>query len=133
MKYLQNYASMLLLVPVFILSGFSLQYSSDEIQPTYPGGMKALFTFFSENLKYPSEAKQSGIEGKVFLRFEISKTGAVQNIETIRGIGYGCDEEAVRIMKNSIDWNPGTVDGTPVRTSMVLPITFKIDGPEKEE
>ncbi len=85
-----------------------------------------LYEFISKNLRYPEEAKRKGIEGKVFSKFVVEKDGSVTNVEIVKGVGYGMDEETLRVMKMSPNWNPGTQDGKPLRVSYVVPILFKL-------
>jgi protein TonB len=67
-----------------------------------------------------------GTEGKVFVQFVINKDGSISDVVAIKGIGAGCDEEAVRIIQSSPQWTPGKQRGKPVKQRMVLPITFKL-------
>lgn len=90
------------------------------------GGMPTFYKFIKKNLKYPRQAKRMGIQGKVFVKFVVDKTGELTNIQVIRGIGGGCDEEAVRILKKSPKWNPGKQRGKPVKQQMTFPINFKL-------
>jgi len=85
-----------------------------------------LYEFIAKNLRYPEEAKKKGIEGKVFSKFVVEKDGSVTNVEIVKGVGYGMDEETLRVMKMSPNWNPGTQDGKPLRVSYVMPILFKL-------
>ncbi len=106
---------------------------TDEIfqiveQPaTFKGGVQAFYTYVQKNLKYPSQAQRMGMEGRVFVEFVVGKDGKITDVKVLRGIGAGCDEEAVRVLKNSPPWNPGKQRGRPVRQRMVLPITFKLN------
>lgn len=97
-----------------------------EDQPTPQGGMQAFYEFVSKNMKYPSQARRMGIEGKVFVQFVVDKDGSLSDVQAIKGIGAGCDEEAVRVVKQAPKWSPGKQRGKPVRVRMVLPITFKL-------
>ena len=98
-----------------------------EEPATIVGGNEALYQYFRNNLRYPKQAKRIGLEGKVYLRFVVEKNGSISNIEVRRGIGGGCDEEAIRVMKKCpIRWNPGKQRGRPVRTFFTLPIFFKL-------
>lgn len=97
-----------------------------EESATPQGGMQSFYKFIRKNLKYPRQAKRMGIEGKVFVQFIVDKTGEVSEVEVIRGIGGGCDEEAVRILKKSPKWNPGKQRGKPVKQRMTFPINFKL-------
>ncbi|MDR1553208.1 MAG: energy transducer TonB [Prevotellaceae bacterium] len=69
------------------------------IQPTYPGGNKALGEFVSENLHYPEQAEQNNISGSVHLQYVVNDDGIVESVQVLKGLGYGCDEEAVRVVK----------------------------------
>ena len=90
------------------------------------GGMPAFYKYVGSKMKYPSQAKRMGIEGKVFVQFVVDKDGSLTNVEAVRGIGGGCDEEAVRIIKNSPKWKPGKQRGRPVKVRMVIPVVFKL-------
>lgn len=98
-----------------------------ESQPVPKEGMKAFFEYISANLKYPDEARKMGIQGKVFVEFVVDKDGKLINIKSVKGIGVGCDEEAIRVLKNAPEWTPATVVDMPVKVRMILPITYKLD------
>ena len=94
--------------------------------PAQPiGGYEAFYDLLRKNLKYPVKARRFQIEGKVFIEFVINKEGIPSQFTIIRGLGYGCDEEAVRVIGLS-KWNPGQQRGNPVRVRMVLPVIFKL-------
>lgn len=95
-----------------------------EQEATFPGGVETWVKFLRKNIKYPRIAKRSGIEGKVFLSFYVDDQGMISDIKVIRGIGGGCDEEAVRVLKKSPKWNPGSQRGQPVKSPMSLFIHF---------
>jgi len=96
-----------------------------ESMPEFTGGQKALDAFLISNLRYPKSAKDAGITGKVYVSFLIDKAGNVTNVKVLRGIGGGCDEEAVRVIKlTSGKWKPGTQRGKPVKVTMTIPIQF---------
>jgi len=97
-----------------------------EQKPEPDGGFKTFYEYVGKNLNYPAQATRMGIEGKVFVQFIVEKDGALTDIEVIKGIGAGCDEEAVRVLKNSPNWNPGKQRGVPVRVKMIFPIVFKL-------
>ena len=97
-----------------------------EDAPVPKGGMAAFYQHVNDNIKYPRQAQTLSIEGKVFVQFVVGKDGGLTDIKVIRGIGGGCDEEAVRVVKLSPKWKAGKQRGRPVRVKMVLPITFKI-------
>jgi len=101
-----------------------------EDSPEFPGGMEAWNEFLMNHLKYPEQAREMGIEGTVYVVFEIRKDGSVKNAELIRGIGAGCDEEALRIIKESPNWTPGKQRGHIVNVRMRVPIKFKLGDKE---
>lgn len=94
--------------------------------PEYPGGQQALNHFISQNLKYPEKAAEMGISGRVVVQFEVDETGTISKIKVIRGIGGGCDEEAIRIIKLMGRWKPGKQNGKAVKTMFTIPITFAL-------
>ena len=97
-----------------------------EQQPEFPGGMGAFYTFVQKKMSYPSQARRMGIEGKVFVQFVVDKDGTITDVMAVKGIGAGCDEEAVRVIKESPKWKPGKQRGKSVKVRMILPITFKL-------
>jgi len=97
-----------------------------EERPSFPGGISAFYQYVSQELKYPRQAVSRGIDGKVFIQFVVNRDGSLTNVEVIKGIGAGCDEEAVRVLKNAPHWNPGKQRGKPVRVQMMIPITFQL-------
>ncbi len=102
-------------------------YQIVEVMPEFPGGTSEMMTYLSGNIKYPEEAKEKGISGRVFLSFVIEKDGAVSNVKVAKGIGKECDDEALRVVKAMPKWKPGLMKGKPVRVSYMLPIFFKLD------
>jgi TonB family protein len=94
--------------------------------PEYKGGDKGRMRFLANNVKYPSEALEKGIQGTVILSFIIHKDGKIDKIEIIKGIGGGCDEEAIRVVKLMPNWKPGNYNGNPVKVQFYMPIYFKI-------
>jgi periplasmic protein TonB len=90
------------------------------------GGMQAFYEYVGKKLKYPAQARRMNIEGKVFVEFVVNRDGTIQDVKAIKGIGAGCDEEAVRVIQSAPAWKPGKQRGKPVRQRMVLPITFKL-------
>lgn len=94
----------------------------------FPGGEKARLTFLRDNIKYPEMAKESGIQGTVHLTFVVEKDGSISNVKVMRGIGGGCDSEAVRVIKKMPKWKPGKQRGRPVRVQFNMPIKFVLAG-----
>ena len=97
-----------------------------ENAPEFPGGMEAWNEYLRKNLKYPTQARRMGIEGTVYVVFVVNTDGSIQDVEILRGIGGGCDEEALRVVSNAPKWTPGKQRGRPVRVRMRLPIRFKL-------
>lgn len=97
-----------------------------ENPPSPPGGMEGWGKYLRANLKYPTQARRMGIEGTVFVVFVVNTDGSIQDVEVIRGIGGGCDEEAARVVREAPAWEPGRQRGRPVRVKMRLPIRFKL-------
>ena len=99
-----------------------------EIQPQFPGGEEELIYFIKKNLNYPKDAILKKIQGKVIVRFMITPTGDVTNIKVLRGIGKGCDREAVRVIRKMPKWEPGGIVGDcyPCEVWYTIPIVFKL-------
>ena len=97
-----------------------------EGQPAPIGWIKAFYDYVGKNLKYPSKAARMGVEGRVFVEFIVEKDGSLTDIKVARGIGGGCDEEAVRVISSAPKWKPGKQRGNPVRVRMVMPIMFQL-------
>ena len=97
-----------------------------EEMPEFPGGEQARQKFLAQNIRYPSEAKEKNIEGTVYTSFIIEVDGTISNIQTIKGIGFGLDEEVVRVLKLMPVWRPGKQKGVPVRVKINLPVKFSL-------
>lgn len=97
-----------------------------EELPSMKGGEEALIHFLSKNIHYPATALDNNIQGTVMIRFIVEEDGTLSNIEPYIGIGGGCEEEAIRIIKSMPKWNPGLSRGLPLRTTFMLPVHFKI-------
>ena len=98
-----------------------------EEMPSFPnGGEAALVKYLSENIRYPARARENGISGNVFVTFVIGKDGKVADAKILRGIGGGCDEEALRVVNAMPPWRPGKQRGEPVLVQFNLPIKFTL-------
>ena len=97
-----------------------------EEQPSPDGGIKSFYEFVSKNLNYPAQARRMGMEGRVFVEFVVEKDGSLTDIKVVKGIGAGCNEEAVRVLSLAPNWNPGKQRGREVRVRMIMPIMFKL-------
>lgn len=98
-----------------------------EEMPEFTGGMGAMQKFIASNIKYPRIASQQGLEGRVIVTFVINGQGEVANVEVVKGIGGGCDEEAVRVVKMLPKWKPGRQNGRPVSVKFTVPIKFALN------
>ncbi len=99
-------------------------FSVVEESPSYPGGDQARMTYLKDNLKYPQLARESNIDGTVYIEFVVERDGSISKPTIKRDIGGGCGEEALRVVKAMPKWAPGKQRGKPVRTQFVLPIKF---------
>lgn len=97
----------------------------DEL-PNYPEGDQARRQYLMDNISYPKKARESGVEGTVYTTFIVEPDGRITNIEILRGIGGGCDKEAIRILENMPRWEPGKIDGEAVRVKFNMPFRFKL-------
>ncbi len=97
-----------------------------ETQPSFEGGIEAFYRYVGKNMNYPGKAKRAGIEGKVFVSFVIDKDGSITDVKVLKGIGAGCDEEAIKVLQNAPKWNPGKQRGKAVKVRMQLPIIFAL-------
>lgn len=116
---------------VISFSGIAVSHAQDnkvfttpDKQPMYPGGKDVMANFIKTNLKYPAQADSNKFAGTVTVSFIVEKTGGLTNIEILKGIGGGCDEEAMRIIRKMPKWYPGSVAGNPVRVLYKLNIKF---------
>ena len=101
-------------------------YFSVEVKPEYPGGSKGLTKYLKDNVKYPQDAKENGIQGTVVVVFIVNEDGTVSDAKIKKGIGGGCDQEALRVVNEMRKWKPGKQGGVPVRVYQQIPIAFKL-------
>ncbi len=99
-------------------------YFLSEVMPAFPGGDGALLQFLKEHIRYPLAARGNRTEGTVVVSFIVDRTGKLTNIKILRGIGNGCEEEALRVLGTMPKWTPGKVKGKEVRVQMNLPLKF---------
>jgi protein TonB len=103
-------------------------YNYAEVQPSFSGGQSSIDSYVNNNIEYPQEAIDNAIEGTVNVQFGIDENGRISNVKTLgKKLGYGLDDEAVRVVKNMNKWNAGTVSGKKVKTWMILPITYRLE------
>lgn len=101
-------------------------YTFVEIMPEFPGGEENLRKYLKQLIRYPDEARKNGIEGKVYITFMVEANGHISNVKVLRGIKGGCDEEAVRVIKEMPPWQPGKNKGRPVRVQYSMPVIFQL-------
>ncbi len=99
-----------------------------EEMPSYQGGELERNKFLAENIVYPQQATENGIQGTVYVSFVVDSKGNVTDVKILRGIGGGCDEEALRVVKMMPKWHPGKQNGKTVRVLFNMPIYFKLQG-----
>ena len=97
-----------------------------QLMPEFPGGESALKSYLATLIKYPENAKELGIQGVVYINFVVEKDGSITEVKVLRGIGGGCDEEALKVVMGMPKWNPGRQQGTLVRVSFNLPVRFTL-------
>ena len=102
-------------------------YANTEILPAFPGGQKALERFFEDNIVYPAGATENSAEGTVNLSFAVDENGKIYNPIAVNApIGYGIEEEAIRVFKKMPTWTPGRIKGKNVKTRYTLPVSFQL-------
>lgn len=99
-----------------------------EQMPEFPGGDQARVKFLQENIKFPPVARESGITGTVYITFVVGRDGRLSNFKILRGVGGGCDEEALRVLRLMPAWIPGKQAGRTVPVQFNLPIKFTLQG-----
>lgn len=102
-------------------------FTTVEQNPEFPGGISQMYKYISENMKYPSAAQRANVSGKVFVKFVVEKDGSIGDIQILKGIGFGCDEEASRVIKSMPSWSPGRQNGRNVRVYYTMPINFRLE------
>lgn len=101
-------------------------YTFVEELPGYPGGIDSLKQFLNKHLRYPTEAKSEGVQGTVYLSMVIHRNGVVSNVKVLRSLGYGCDEEAIRLVMSFPPFHPARLNGKPVNALYNLPVKFRL-------
>ncbi len=97
-----------------------------QVNPQFPGGEAEMYAFIKKNLNYPTVDQEMGNQGRVTLKFVVSKTGEITNIQLVKGVSPGCDKEAMRVLKSMPKWIPGRQNGEPVNVYFIIPIVFRI-------
>ena len=94
--------------------------------PEFPGGMSKFYKFLLRHIHYTDEARKAGLIAKMYIQFIIDENGIVQEVELMNRIGFGLDEEVQKALLNSPHWLPGLVKNEPVKTVMILPVSFDL-------
>lgn len=102
-------------------------FINTEQQPEFPGGLKALSAFVGNELRYPRSAASAGVSGRVYVSFVVNTDGTLTEVQILKGLGFGCDEEAVRVVQKMPHWRPGKQSGRAVRVKYTLPIWFTLE------
>ena len=135
----QTILKTLLVVPLILLIVFVVSCNTEvkneqpdiftvvEEMPSFPGGDQAMTKYLVENIRYPEVAQKNGIQGSIFITFVVEEDGNLSDIKVLRGIGGGCDEEAVRVIESMPKWKPGKQRGKAVRVQFNMPIMFKLN------
>ena len=101
-------------------------YDFVEQQPSFPGGDAEMMKWLQQNLQYPVVAQEAGIQGRVMVRFVVTKTGDIGDVQVMRGVDPSCDREAVRVVKSMPKWTPGRQNGVAVDVYYNLPVLFRL-------
>lgn len=97
-----------------------------EKQPAFPGGTDKKLEFLSKNIKFSTNAASAEVNGRVYIEFVVAPDGHLKDFKIVRGIGYGCDEEALRVAKTMPDWIPGKQAGRAVPVKEVIPVLYRM-------
>lgn len=97
-----------------------------ESNPEFPGGEAVMYDYLSKNISYPRIALEAGISGTVYVTFVVEKDGSITDVQLLRGIGGGCDEEAMRVVKSMPTWTPGKQRNVPVRVQFNFGVKFTL-------
>ena len=106
--------------------------STLDTTPEFPGGYDSLIAYMVRTIKYPTEAKENNIEGRVFVTFVVEKDGTIANARLLRDIGGGCGQEVLRMVNAMPKWKPGIKNGKPVRVQFNLPVNFGLEKEDKK-
>ena len=105
----------------------NMVYDVVEVMPQFPGGQIAMLKYIMENIKYPKQIMEEGIQGRVTVSFIVEKDGRVSNVRLLRSVQSALDKEAIRVVKSMPKWTPGKQNGKPVRVRFNLPVMFKLN------
>ncbi|HYK75610.1 MAG TPA: energy transducer TonB [Daejeonella sp.] len=101
-------------------------FTSVEVSPEFPGGIKKFYDYLQKNYRYPPMAREQGVSGKVIMQFVVERDGSLTDIKVVRDLGLGTGEEAIRLLKSMPKWKPGVQNGRNVRVAYTLPISLNL-------
>jgi protein TonB len=103
-------------------------YKSENVDSIakFPGSSDAFYKFLSKNMRYPADARENNIQGKVIAEFIVNEDGSLSNVKIIQSLGHGCDEEFLRVINLMPKWIPARKNGKPVKSLIKLPNNFKL-------
>jgi protein TonB len=104
----------------------SLYYQAPDLMPEFPGGDVEMQKFIMNNLEYPPLAIENNIQGRVLVEFIVDEQGKVTQVKVLKGIGWGCDEAAMKVVKKMPRWKPGIHNGKLVKVRYVMPFRFRL-------
>ncbi|MBC7891367.1 MAG: energy transducer TonB [Sphingobacteriaceae bacterium] len=96
-----------------------------EVPPSFPGGSPGLTAYLRQNLRYPEAARKQKVTGSVFLSFIVTKGGSLREVGVLKGLGFGTDDEALRLVQAMPKWKPGKQSGRPVHVRFILAVPFE--------
>lgn len=108
-------------------------YTTVEKQPEFPGGRRAMENYLLTTARYPAEAQKAGVKGRVFVSFIVETDGRITGVELLKSLGFGCDEEAIRVINAMPRWTPGSQSGKPLRVRHHVPVLFGLDYPKRKD
>lgn len=102
-------------------------YKMVDQNPEFPGGTAEMYTFIGSNMVYPETAIRANVEGRVFVKFVVKADGSIGNIDILKGLGFGCDQEALRVINLMPKWKPGYQNGEKVNVYYTMPVVFRLN------
>lgn len=99
---------------------------SVDVIPEFKGGTEAFYRYLYKSIRYPAQAREQNMQGRVVVSFIVEKDGYLTNFKIVKGIGGGCDEEAMRVLAASPPWTPASIKGKTVRLMYSVPMIFKL-------
>lgn len=111
-----------------IINNVIIPFVGVEVKPMFVGGEDAMIKFLSKNIKYPSIARDKGVQGTVYVSFIIDKEGNVTSVEIAKGLEKNLDKETLRVIKKMPKWSPGKQRGIPVKVKYTIPVNYTLKG-----